>query len=145
MKLIGKFSFVKALFLAVGMLVLSSGMANAQSLVGKFTLPTEAHWKSVVLPAGEYTFTAEGFGATSMLVVRSLDSRHSVMLMPASIAQTAITNNDSLQLTHQGGEVFVTSFEMGSLGQVFYYPVPPAAAELASASQAASQPTMAKK
>ena len=138
MKLVRKFSLVKALFVAFAGLMLSAGLAQAQSLSGKFTLPTEVHWKTVVLPAGDYQFSVSGSGIASMLVIRNADSKHSAMLMPMSVSETGMTNSDSLQLTREGGEAFVTSFEMGSLGLVFHYPAPTGAAVVASR----SQPTM---
>lgn len=133
MKLVRRFSFVKAMLLSTAALVLSTGMAHAQSLAGKFTLPTEVHWKSVVLPAGEYRFTVQGNGVSSMVVVSSLDARHAAMLMPASISQTALSNHDNLEVAHRNGEAYVTSFEMGSLGLVFNFAAPQPKAEMASA------------
>ena len=135
MKLVRKFSFVKALLLSLGTLVLSTGMAHAQSLAGKFTLPTEVRWKTVQLPAGNYTFSVQGSGASSLLVVRSVDNRHAAMFLPASVTQTALTNSDSLQLIRQGEDMFVTSFEMGSIGLVFHYTTPAPGAVMASAPQ----------
>jgi len=137
MKLVRKIAF--ALFITLSSMAFSTGLAQAQSLAGKFTLPTEVHWKSTVLPAGNYEFSVQTNGAATMLVVRSADTRHSVMLLPGSVSETAMNNSDSLQLTRQGGEMFVTSFEMGSLGVVFHYPVPAGAAEVASR---LPQPTM---
>jgi hypothetical protein len=139
MKLVRKFSVVKALFVTVFGLALSAGPAQAQSLSGKFTLPTEVHWKTVVMPAGNYEFSLQGSGAGSMLVVRSIDTGHSAMLMPVSVSEASASGSDSLQLTRQGGATFVTSFEMGSLGLIFHYPVPSGAAEVASRMP---QPTM---
>ena len=49
--------------LAVRIIVIASGIAQAQSdlpaFTGKFTLATEVRWATLVLRAGDYTVTIE--------------------------------------------------------------------------------------
>ena len=58
--------------LAVG---LQAKPASAQSLEGKFTLPSEVHWGSATLPAGDYSFTLDqGNGEGLVRVSRGLEA-----------------------------------------------------------------------
>lgn len=56
-----------ALPLAIGF---NAGFANAQTVVGKFTLPFEAHWGHATLPAGDYSFMLERGPDAKLLVSR---------------------------------------------------------------------------
>ena len=71
MKSMKSFTMLK---LAMGSLLAIScnaGLANAQTVAGKFTLPFEAHWGQATLPAGDYAFTLERGPGGKIEVIRA--------------------------------------------------------------------------
>jgi hypothetical protein len=60
MKSIWNFALLKLAVGSLAALSFNAGLANAQNLAGRFTLPFEAHWGLATLPAGDYSFVLEG-------------------------------------------------------------------------------------
>ena len=58
-------------FFALALLAISiiPSVASAQHYRGKFTLPFAARWGGLTLPAGEYTFAADGVTNSSMISI----------------------------------------------------------------------------
>lgn len=137
MKNFGKLSFVFAL-LAVGLGV-STSRASAQSMAaGTFTLPVEAHWGQVALPAGDYTFAIEQRGTGPLVTVRQVGGKSVGMFLSQSVSQIAESRSDSLTLTRVGDEMFVSSFQLGLVGLSLQYTMP-RTVELASAEKLPAQ------
>jgi hypothetical protein len=123
MKTFGKFSFVLAL-MALG-LSFSTLPAAAQSMVaGTFKLPMEAHWGPVVLPAGDYSFTVEQRSSSPIVAIRNANRKGVGMFLSRSVSQIAESENASLILTRSGEGVFVSSFQLGSIGLALEYGLP---------------------
>ena len=58
--------------LAIGTLAaisFTSGLASAQTVTGKFTLPFQAEWNSTTLPAGDYSFRLDETGPSAKVQV----------------------------------------------------------------------------
>lgn len=51
-----RFTLLSSLTLALLGTCFTAGLANAQGLTGKFTLPCDARWGLAALPAGDYSF-----------------------------------------------------------------------------------------
>src|SRR5690242_20972751 len=47
------------LLVGLAAICFAASSLKASDLVGSFTLPSETHWGTVVLPAGDYTFTLD--------------------------------------------------------------------------------------
>jgi len=60
--------------LAMGSLLaicFNAGVANAQTVAGKFTLPFETHWGQATLPAGNYSFWMERGAVAKVQIFRA--------------------------------------------------------------------------
>jgi hypothetical protein len=120
MKLIGKFTFLRALVLLTGVVALSSGLADAQS--GTFRLPVEAKWGKATLPAGDYRYSMDPT-TDKILTIRSMADGSGIMVLASSISQKQFARNQ-LILTKRGDQMFVTSLGMEDYGMVLNYAIP---------------------
>jgi hypothetical protein len=59
MKSIRNFTLLKLATASLVAISFNAGLANAQTVAGKFTLPFEAHWGEATLQAGDYSFRLE--------------------------------------------------------------------------------------
>ena len=72
---------------AVALLAMSltPNHANAQAFTGKFTLPFQANWDRVVLPAGEYSFSIDNLVAGGRIVI-ARDGKNVGMVQVATVS-----------------------------------------------------------
>jgi len=70
MKANRSFRFFGLLALATLATSLTSAFAKAQAFKGNFTLPFQASWKGLVLPAGNYSFSIDRLAAQCLIVVQ---------------------------------------------------------------------------
>jgi hypothetical protein len=117
MKSIRSFTLLK---LAVGLLAatcFTSGLAQAQNLAGKFSLPFEAHWGLATLPAGDYSFTVEGMGPDATVhVYRGADT---VLNMANQSYETKLSSKTSLIVERNSAGNFVRDLNLP--GKVLHY------------------------
>lgn len=124
MKSIGRMTLVRLATLAALAACLSTGLAQAQSAAGKFTLPFEAHWGAVTLPAGHYTFTLNRPGSGSMVIV-SRGTRAVAIILDEGY-DLAASGKSELIVKREGNVNTVCDLRLPELGMVFYYaPVQP--------------------
>ena len=64
------FRFFGPFALALLAISLTSTFAKAQAIKGNFTLPFQASWRGLVLPAGNYSFSIDRLAAQSLIVVQ---------------------------------------------------------------------------
>lgn len=113
-KLFAKFG---AVTLAAGALAISGSAQDAYQ--GKFTLPSETHWGTTTLPAGDYTFTLptnsvpytfyiQGKGVGAIIVANTADEK-------------TASGHSQLNLVEVAGVQTVETFEAPSLGVTFTY------------------------
>jgi hypothetical protein len=96
-------------------LSLSAGLAKAQNAYqGKFTLPFEARWQSVVLPAGNYTISMPSATAPYTMFVRG--EGKSVIILGVSGNERAVSEKSELTLMKRGDSYVVRSLEAGQIG-----------------------------
>lgn len=94
---------------------LSAGLGNAQNAYqGRFTLPFEARWQNVVLPAGTYTLSMYSTAAPCRLVVRG--AGQSVMISGVSSDTKPLSDTSQLLLVRSGDSYIVRSLEAGPIG-----------------------------
>ena len=86
------------------------------------------HWGSVVLPAGDYTYSLEHRGSP-VLLLRAASGQPGFLVMARTIDSVA-TESDSLVLQRHGDEWFVSQMVVGSVGEELSFAMP----ETASAS-----------
>jgi hypothetical protein len=119
--------------------------ANAQtSYTGKFTLPHEARWGSVVLPAGSYSILMSSSSAPAL--VWSTHGEMKMFTTPPMIADSQ-KGAAAITLTVNGKERIVRSLNLPELGKSFTYkPLTKAERELfAKTDQIETVPVMVAK
>jgi hypothetical protein len=111
--------------LAMGSLLaicFNSGLASAQTMAGKFTLPFEAHWGLATLPAGTYSFTVEGIGREAK--VRVLHGAETVAYMLNKGFDTTPSRSISLTIARNSAGKFVRDLSLPEIGQIFHFAPP---------------------
>jgi hypothetical protein len=118
--------------------------ANAQSVMGRFTLPYEVHWGTATLPAGEYMITMDSLHSATL--VHSVSNSQSFFTRMPTINDST-KRPTSLVITSFQGERRVRSLNLPQYGKsVIYEPLTKAEREqLAKAGQIQSVPVFAAK
>jgi hypothetical protein len=114
------FTKLGAAALALGALATSGNAQNAYQ--GKFTLPTETHWGSATLPAGDYTFAMSSAGSQYTLYIRG--AQLNAIIMPASADRMDIAHPAQLNLVDIADVETVQTFDAPELGLTFVYLTP---------------------
>ncbi len=127
---------VRNLVLALACAALFTGMANAQNVEyeGKFTLPFQAQWGRLTLPAGSYSFTlySSATGADMFLVQQG--KRTLGIVMPQGHGQAGSSGRSVLFVARGSGRARILALHAAELGTDFFYRPPKAGGiELASA------------
>lgn len=112
----------KWLFAAIGVLALFPASAVASEASGKFTLTREVHWGTIVLPAGDYTYSLEQRGSP-VLLLRAASGEPGYLVMARTIDSVA-TESDSLVLQRHGDVWFVSQMVVGSVGEELSFATP---------------------
>lgn len=104
--------------LAVG---LSTATGKAQEQYkGTFTLPFQAQWGPLTLPAGDYTIDLQS-SADSFLVVRG--EGKSAFLLKGAVSTKPLSDYSQLTIVDVDGHEVITSLEAGPIGFAFNYSV----------------------
>jgi hypothetical protein len=112
----------KWMFAAISVLALFPASAVASEASGKFTLTREVRWGSIVLPAGDYTYSLEQRGSPVLLLRAA--SGHPGFLVMARTIESVATESDSLVLQRHGDEWFVSEMVVGSVGEELSFAAP---------------------
>jgi hypothetical protein len=117
----GKRHTTKATLFAVVLLATCAfaGLANAQTLAVKFTLPFEVQWGRNVLPAGEYSISMDSIA--NVALVRSANG-NTVGFTPIPITATSHSGNTALFVMVRGNEHLVRSLNLPARGISLIYP-----------------------
>ncbi len=110
---------VKLLALAAVVVASFAGTANAQVVVGKFTLPFEARWGSAVLPAGQYTFKMDRFYGPTR--VTNLTGTHVGFVMALVVDDAPKGQPTALLVTRNEDGRVIRSFTWSEGGKTFVY------------------------
>jgi hypothetical protein len=96
-----------------------AGIADAQTLAVKFTLPFEVQWGRNVLPAGEYSISMDS--SANVALVRSANGK-TVGFTPIPITATSHSGNTALFVMVRGNERLVRSLNLPARGISLIYP-----------------------
>jgi hypothetical protein len=111
--------FLKLLLGIVIATCVFTAVVNAQpSYTGKFTLPHEARWGSVVLPAGSYSILMDSPSAPAL--VWSANGETKMFTTPPTIADSE-KSAAAITMTVNGNERIVRSLNLPELGKSFTY------------------------
>ena len=111
------FTKVGVAALALGALATSGNAQNAYQ--GKFTLPTETHWGSATLPAGDYTFAMSSASSQYRLYIRGVQV--DAIIMAASTDDRAVADYAQLNLVDIADVQTVQTFDAPEQGLTFIY------------------------
>ena len=135
MKNIRKSVLLALLALTMGVALTTS--AQAQS-TGTFTLPVAAHWGMALLPAGDYSYSVQYSGASTLVQVRGEKGFAGALILASSLSSPAsAATRDQIVLEKEAGATYVSSLSISQLGVVLYYDAPKAATAMARAQDGA--------
>jgi hypothetical protein len=98
--------------------------ANAQvGFRGRFSLPYEAHWGDVALPAGDYQITFIYGSVFTTVAIRDAKTRRIVALEPVNIREDS-KGESSLLIHTSGSRRVVYGLRIAELGEAFLYEDP---------------------
>ncbi|MBZ5563552.1 MAG: hypothetical protein LAP13_14175 [Acidobacteriia bacterium] len=120
------FKMVRNLVLALACGALLTGTTNAQGAEygGKFTLPFEAQWGRLVLPAGNYSFTLNYTKIGMDMIMVQQGTRTLGMVLSRSHSQAPFSDRNELIVTRSGGRARIVALHAAELGTDFYYRPP---------------------
>ena len=130
---------VKLLVVAAVVVASFAGTASAQVVEGKFTLPFEAHWGSVVLPAGQYSLKMDRPSGLTRLT--SLTGTHVGYVRAVGIDDALKGQATALLVTRNEEGRVIRSFTWSEGGKTFVYK-PLTKAELAQMADAGRSDTV---
>lgn len=135
--------FAKLLFAGVTILTFFVASAVAEDASGKFSLKHPVRWGSVVMPAGDYTYSLEHH-ASAMLLVRNANGQPGFLVMAKSVSSANDLQPDRLILQRDGNDWFVRSIVLSSIGETLHFPVPASHTQVASASDSGGIAALSK-
>lgn len=97
----------------------NAGVASAQTLAGKFTLPFETHWGPNTLPAGNYSFELDETGPNAIVHVFHGDK--SVAFVISQSYNTNPAGRISLTVLRNRSGNTVRDLNLPQLGVVLHY------------------------
>ena len=124
MKPNGKLFLVRAFVFALCAVALGSALDNAETVNGKFKLPTETRWGMIVLAPGEYEFTFDSDASSRIVRVQSTDSGWTAMVMATALSDAMAKHGSGLELSKSEGGPYVKTLYVGDLGFALDFSVP---------------------
>jgi hypothetical protein len=113
-----RFTILSSLALALLGPCFGTGLANAQGLTGKFTLPFEARWGLATLQAGDYSFKLDRAPGGSLHLYRGTKS---VAIVYAQSFDQKASGHDALMVVRDNVAATVREMTLPSAGLVLYY------------------------
>jgi hypothetical protein len=124
--------FAYAALLAVTSLNFAPSLASAQENArGTFTLTHDVRWQKALVPAGEYRFSLDSDGPSSMLVLTKLSGARTGFLFMVhdtdEIKASSNLNRLVLESTAEGS--YVSAMQLPEFGVTLNFAAPPKATE----------------
>jgi hypothetical protein len=117
--------FVYAALLAFTTLNFAPSPVAAQDIAyGRFTLLHEVHWQTAIVPAGDYRFSVEGHGPSSVLVLNKLDGRRAGFMLTAQNSDGAMAGPSRLVLESTPEGSYVTAMQLPEFGLTLHFSAP---------------------
>jgi hypothetical protein len=124
--------FAYAALLAVTSLNFAPSLASAQERAqGRFTLSHDVRWQNATVPAGEYRFSLDSDGPSSMLVLTKLSgARTGFLLMVHNTDEIKASSNlNRLVLESTAAGSYVSAMQLPEFGVTLNFAVPSKVAE----------------
>ena len=132
MKMLRRFAQVQILLLSLLSSTVVPMTAHADEVRGTFTLTSETHWGSVVLPPGYYTFSLATGSAFPTILLRSATGSTAAFIAATSKSSTKETTPNAITIETKGGMNVITALHFNDAGVVLHYAVPAGAVESAA-------------
>ena len=113
-----RFTMLSSLALALLGPCFGTGLANAQGLTGKFTLPFEARWGTAALRPGDYSFKLEHAPGGSLYLYRGTKP---VAIVYAQSFDQKASGHDALMVVRENAPATIREMKLSSAGLVLYY------------------------
>lgn len=126
MKPNGKDFVVRAVLFVLCTVSLLSAMGYAETVHGKFKLPTETRWGQLLLAPGEYEFSISNDAAGAIVTVSSKDSGWTRMVMSEGVSDPDSARGSRLLLGQSAKGAYVRSLALGDLGMTLNFGAPKA-------------------
>jgi hypothetical protein len=123
--------FVSSLLLALAAFSAMPTPAHAADAQGTLTLPMQASWNGVMLPAGTYEYSVEYNGSSTLVTIRNKETMSSTLLIARCVSEKIPTTSPSLTLTREGNSAFVATLNLGDTVLSFDTQMPKAGMMLA--------------
>jgi hypothetical protein len=133
MKSIRRFAQIQVLLLSLLSSTVVPMAAHADEVQGRFTLTSETHWGSAVLPPGEYVYSFATRSALPVLLLRSVNGNSAAFIAATGETDTKDRMPGLIKIESRGGVQFITELHVNDSGLVFHYKIP-ATVELAAKS-----------
>jgi len=105
-------------------LAMFSRVSNAETISGKFKLPTKTRWGMIVLRPGDYEFTFDSDASGRIVRVQSTDSEWSAMVMAEALSDAMAKHGSGLELAKSEVGPYVKRLYMGDLGFALDFSAP---------------------
>jgi hypothetical protein len=135
MKMIRRFAQVQVLLLSLLSSTAVPIAAHAEEVHGRFTLTSETHWGSAVLPAGEYTYTLATRSAMPVILLRAVKGNEAAFISADSETGTSATAPNAITITAYGKVQVITELHVNDAGLVLHYRAPALEAAAAKAAE----------
>ena len=122
MKMSRNYKMMGNLVLALASALLVAGFAGAQSVpytTGKFSLPFEARWGLVTLPAGDYQFQMDNMKATGPIEI--FRGTKAVALISSQGYSTVSSGRAALTVVRTAEGSTVRDLSLPEIGKVLHY------------------------
>jgi hypothetical protein len=124
MKMIRRFAQVQVLVLSLLSSTVVPMTAHADEVHGKFTLTSQTHWGTTILPAGDYTYSLETRSAMPVVLLRSAKGNASAFIAATSETDTNDRAPNALIIETQGTMRVITELHVNDAGVVLHYKTP---------------------
>jgi len=114
---------IRYLFFTGLVLVFSASILKAETMKGKFSLPFDADWAGVFLPAGEYTFVIDSTGQKPIELRNTADGKTIIRLI-AYAEKLDTPAKSQLLIVHGAQESMVHILYLASVKTAFHFIVP---------------------
>jgi hypothetical protein len=135
MKMIRRFAQVQVLLLSLLSSTVVPIAAHAEEVHGRFTLSSETHWGTAVLPAGEYTYTLATRSAMPVILLRAVNGTEAVFISADSETGTTDKTPNAITIAAYGQVHVITELHVNDAGLVLHYRAPALEAAAAKAAE----------
>ncbi len=98
-----------------------AGVANAQTVYGKFTLDHSARWGKAVLPAGEYSLTINPNKSPILVTITDAKSDRQIAFVLSAVSEDAANGGSALLIGERGKQRVIYSFRLAEFGKAFIF------------------------